>query len=126
MFRGKEKTKGFTLIECVIAMVLVMTGFVAIFALLTTCLKTETISRELAVANSLTRSKIEELKNSRRTAGGSLTSNTSGYFDNPSSRYTRRWQIVADSMGTHTVTVMILPNEARTLLPEVKLTTRMH
>lgn len=125
MFSGKEKTKGFTLIECVIAMVLVMIGFVAIFGLLTACLKTESISRELAVANSLTRSKIEELKNSQRTTGGSLTGNASGYFDNPNSRYTRRWQIVADSMGTHTVTVLILPNEAGALLPEVKLITRM-
>lgn len=125
MFRAEEKTKGFTLIECVIAMVLVMTGFVAIFALLTACLKTESISRELAVANSLTRSKIEELKNSQRVAGGSLTSNASGYFDNPNSRYTRRWQIVADAMGTQTVTVRILPNETGALLPEVKLTTRM-
>ena len=121
----KRNTEGFTLIECVIAVVLVMVGFAAIFSLLTACLRTEMISRELAAANSLSRSKIEELKNSTRSAGGSLTGNVTGYFDNPNSRYTRRWQISTDSVGTQTVTVAVLPKDAGTLLPEVKLTTRM-
>jgi prepilin-type N-terminal cleavage/methylation domain-containing protein len=124
MYR-EEKTKGFTLIECVIAMIIVMVGFTAIFSLLTACLKTEVVSRELATANSLTRSKIEELKNSQRSAGGSLSSDVTGFFDTPNSRYTRRWQITADSFGTQVVTVAIVPKQPGTVLPEVKLTTRM-
>ncbi|HSK71245.1 MAG TPA: prepilin-type N-terminal cleavage/methylation domain-containing protein [Pyrinomonadaceae bacterium] len=122
---AERNIKGFTLIECVIAVVLVMIGFTAIFSLLTACLRTEVTSRELAAANSLSRLKIEELKNSTRSAGGSLTGNVTGFFDSPNTKYTRRWQISADSMGTQTVTVAVLPKEAGALLPEVRLVTRM-
>ena len=121
-----ENTKGFTLVECVIAIVLVTIGLAAVFSLLTVCLRTEVISRELGVANSLSRSKIEELKNSTRVVGGNLTANVAGYYDNPNLKYTRRWQISADSMQTQTVTVVMIPNTAGARLPEVKLTTRMN
>ena len=121
----ERNTKGFTLIECVIAMVLVVTGFMAVFSLLTACLKTEVISRDLGRANSFSRSKIEELKNTKRTPGGGLTSDVTGYFDNPTSDYTRRWQISADSMGTQTITVIMLPTIKGAIMPEVRLTTRM-
>ncbi|HXG85498.1 MAG TPA: prepilin-type N-terminal cleavage/methylation domain-containing protein [Pyrinomonadaceae bacterium] len=123
---AKKNTNGFTLIECVIAMVLVVTGFMAIFSLLTICLRTEVISRELTTGNSLARLKIEELKNLPRPSGGSLTNDVTNYFDQPNSRYTRRWQISTDSMGTQTVVVIMTPNTSSTLLPEVRLTTRMN
>jgi type II secretory pathway pseudopilin PulG len=122
----ERNTNGFTLVECVIALVLVMIGFAAIFSLLTACLKTEVISRDLGRANSFSRSKIEELKNSNRTPGGSLTSNVEGYFDNPTPDYTRRWQISADSMGTESLTVVVSPSIKGALMPEVRLTTRMY
>jgi len=124
--RGKTDTKGFTIIECVIAMVLVVVGFMAIFSLLTVCIRTEVISRELSAANSLARLKMEELKNSPRSSGGSLTSDATNYFDNPTFRYTRRWQISADSMGSQTVVVLMTPNSSGVILPEVRLTTRMN
>jgi len=123
---GKENSKGFTLIECVIAMVLVVVGFMAVFSLLTICLRTEVIAREMTTANSLARLKVEELKNSARNPGGSLTANTTNYFDNPSSRYTRRWQVSTDSIGTQTVTVLMTPNNSGVILPEIRLITRMN
>ena len=122
---GKTNIKGFTIIECVIAMVLVVAGFTAVFSLLTVCVRTEVISRELSAANSLARLKMEELKNSARSPGGSLTSNAANYFDAPNFRYTRRWQIAADSMGTQTVTVLMTPNASSVILPEVRVITRM-
>jgi prepilin-type N-terminal cleavage/methylation domain-containing protein len=121
-----KNTKGFTLVECVIAIVLVTIGLASIFALLTACLRTEAVSRELGTANSLSRAKIEELKNSARLSGGSLTSNVTGYYDTPNPKYTRRWQISTDAMGTQTVTVAMIPLTPGALLPEVKLTTRMN
>ncbi len=124
---GKEtNTEGFTLIECLIAMVLVVAGFSAVFSLLTVCVRTEVISRELTVANSLSRLKMEELKNSPRSSGGSLTNDVANYFDKPNPRYTRRWQISADPMGTQTVVVLMIPAASGILLPEVRLTTRMY
>ena len=122
----RENKGGFTLIECVIAIVLVTIGMAAVFSLLTACVKTEVVSREMGTVNSLTRAKIEELKNSERNVGGSLTSNVTGYFDNPSAKYVRRWQVSADAMGTQTVTVVMIPTAPGNVLPEVKLTTRMN
>jgi Tfp pilus assembly protein PilV len=122
----KTNTKGFTIIECVIAMVLVVAGFTAVFSLLTVCIRTEVISRELSTANSLARLKMEELKNSARTPGGSLTSDAASYFDKPNFRYTRRWQISADSMGSQTVVVLMKPNTSGVVLPEIRLITRMN
>jgi prepilin-type N-terminal cleavage/methylation domain-containing protein len=121
----ENDTNGFTLIECVIAMVLTLIGLSAVLSLLAFCLRTEVFSRELATANSLARLKIEELANSPRTSGGSLTTNSTGYFDNPNTRYIRRWQISNDPVGTQTVVVVMMPNASETALSEVRLTTKM-
>jgi len=122
----KEKnTEGFTLIECIIAMVLTLIGLSAVLGLLTVCVRTEVFSREMAIANSLARSKIEQLANSTRTPGGNLTTNAFGYSDNPNSNYIRRWQITNDTMGTQTVVVAMIPNAPGVALSDVRLTTRM-
>lgn len=121
-------SSGFTLIECVIAMVIALVGLMAVYSLVVLSIQTQTVSRELAVANSLARSKIEELRNSApRASGGSLTSNVDGFYDAPpGSDYLRRWQISEDLAGTQIVTVATVPSRAQSLpLPEVKVTTRM-
>jgi Tfp pilus assembly protein PilV len=124
--KQKTNTKGFTIIECVIAMILTVTGFMAVFSLLAVCVRTEVIAREMTAANALSRLKMEELKNSARTSGGSLTNDVANYFDNPNPRYKRRWQISTDSMGTQTVVVLMVPNASSTPLSEVRLITRMN
>ncbi len=121
----EKKTKGFTLIECVIALVIGMIGFTGVFSLLAVCVRTEITSNEMATANALARAKIEDLKNSTRTVGGSLTSNTTNYFDTPNTNYVRRWQITTDSMGTQTVTVALIPTQTVANLSRVNITTRM-
>jgi prepilin-type N-terminal cleavage/methylation domain-containing protein len=121
----QSKQSGFTLIECVIAIVLILVGLLAVFSLVVYSVKTQSMSRDLVTANSLARQKIEELKNATRTAGGSLTANTNGYYDNPSSSFIRRWQISSDSVGTQTVSVTVVPSIPNTLMPEVALTTKM-
>jgi prepilin-type N-terminal cleavage/methylation domain-containing protein len=121
----QSEQSGFTLIECVIAIVLILVGLLAVFSLVVYSVKTQSMSRDLVTANSLARQKIEELKNATRTAGGSLTANINGYYDNPSSSFIRRWQISSDSVGTQTVSVTVVPSIPNTLMPEVALTTKM-
>lgn len=113
------------MVECVIAMVIALIGLMAVYSLVVFSIRLQTISRDLAIANSFARAKTEELRNSAQTVGGSLTSNATGYYDSPSGKFTRRWQISNDPMNTRTVTVILLPNTAGTLQPEVKLATRM-
>ena len=120
-----KKEQGFSLVECVIAMVLLTVGFMGICGLLTTCVKQETLSTNLATANSLARSKMEELKVVTRTVGGSLTSDVSGYSDSPTSSVTRRWQIASDVASTQVVTVTVLQVNQGAAVPQVQITTRM-
>lgn len=120
-----KKSSGFTLIECVIAMVVSLVGLAGAYTLIVSSIRTEVFARDLATYNSLARAKTEEIKNTPRTSGGSLTANVNGYYDSPTAAYTRRWQISDDPMGTKTVKVTIVPNAAGTLLPQVEITTRM-
>ena len=121
----KNLTNGFTLIECVIAMVVALVGLLAIYTLILMAVQTQTVSRDLEIANSFARAKVEELENSTRTAGGDLNANAVGYFDNPSAQYVRRWQVSDDTMGTQTVSVRLVPNRPDMRLPESLLVTRM-
>jgi prepilin-type N-terminal cleavage/methylation domain-containing protein len=117
---------GFTLIECVIAMVVGLVGLLAIYTLIFTSVQIQTFSRNLSVANSFARAKVEELKNSSRTTGGNLDANTSGYFDLPSAKYIRRWQITNDPMGTQTVQVRVIQSDSGPFIVETNLVTRMN
>ena len=122
---AKREQSGFTLIECVIAIVLILVGLLAVYSLVVYSVQTQKMSSDLIKANSLARQKVEELRNSTRAAGGSLTSNTTNYFDAPSSDFFRRWQITSDSIGTQTVSVTVVPSVSSTLQPQVLITTKM-
>jgi prepilin-type N-terminal cleavage/methylation domain-containing protein len=122
---AKREQSGFTLIECVIAIVLILVGLLAVYSLVVYSVQTQKMSSDLIKANSLARQKVEELRNTTRAAGGSLTSNTTNYFDTPSSEYVRRWQITADSIGTQTISVTVVPAVSSTLQAQVLITTKM-
>jgi prepilin-type N-terminal cleavage/methylation domain-containing protein len=121
----KKESKGYTLIECVIAMVVSLVGLLAIYSLVFTSVRIQILSREMSLTNSYAREKVEELKNSSRVVGGGVDSNVLGYFDTPSPKYVRRWQISGDTVGTQTVTVRVLPTVTDTLMPDATLVTRM-
>lgn len=119
-----DRERGFTLIECIIAMVITVVGLLAVLTLIAYAAKIYTISGDLAIANSLAKDKIEELQNKSQSTGGDLTNNTTGYFDQPTSKFIRRWLITTDSMGTRTLSVTVIPAYPGVLLPEVTLKTK--
>ena len=120
----RDQERGFTLIECIVAMVITVVGLLAVLTLIAYATKIYTMSGDLAIANSLAKDKIEELQNKSQSTGGNLTNNTTDYFDQPNSKFIRRWQITADSMGTRTLSVTVMPAYPGVLLPEVNLRTR--
>lgn len=120
----KKTERGFTLIECIVAMVVTVVGLLATLSLIAYAVRSYTVSGDLAIANSLAKAKIEELRNLSQTPGGNLTTNTAGYFDQPTSKFIRRWQITSDSMGTQTLSVGMFPAYPGVLLPEVNVKTR--
>jgi prepilin-type N-terminal cleavage/methylation domain-containing protein len=122
--RKKAANGGFTLIECIIAMLVTVIGLLGALTLISYAIRNYTVSSDLAIANSLAKAKIEELRNFSQSPGGNLTANAAGYYDEPSSKFVRRWQITADSQGTQTLSVKINPVNSGFLLPEVNLTTK--
>lgn len=120
----KKDERGFTLIECIIAMLVTVIGLLGALTMIAFAVKNFTVSSDLAIANSLAKAKIEELRNISQAPGGNLANNTTGYFDQPTNKFIRRWQITTDSMGTETVSVGVIPAYPGLLLPEVNLRTR--
>jgi prepilin-type N-terminal cleavage/methylation domain-containing protein len=124
--------RGFSLVECLVAMVITTVGLLASAQLIVVGVRLQTESRDVSAANSFARAKIEELANysptaAQRARGGSLTSNTANYNDVPDARYTRRWLIEtspADAgvpTGTQRITVVIVPKQPGLRLPPVKV-----
>lgn len=125
-----KNNHGFTLIECLIAMVVTTIGLLAVAGLMTVGLRLQVESGDALRANELAKAKIEELENydptaSQRTRGGSLTSNVTNYNDSPDSRYQRRWLIETyptDSnvpSGTQKISVTVIPTRSDVRLPTV-------
>jgi len=125
------KQGGFTLIECLIAMVITLVGLLAVAELMVVGVRLQTESRDATAATALARAKIEELQNYapaavQRVRGGSLTTNVLNYNDAPDARFQRRWLIETNPTdagvpsGTQRITVVIVANQG-VRIPPVQL-----
>jgi prepilin-type N-terminal cleavage/methylation domain-containing protein len=123
---ANDNERGFTLIEALIAMVILTVALVSMAELMAVTLRMQMLGKNGTAAIRLAQSKIDELVavdfdavGSVVATGGSLTTNTAGYFDTPvDSGFTRRWQITAITGETRvrTLTVRLIPvaNDRRT------------
>lgn len=127
-----KKQNGFTLIECLVAMVITTIGLLAAAGLVGVGIRLQTESRDAIAANALARAKVEELQNyppnaAQRARGGSLTTNVTGYNDSTDTRFRRRWLVETRPLdagvpaGTQRVTVVVVPNTQGVRLPSVEL-----
>ena len=123
--------RGFTLIEVLIAMVIMTIALVAMAELMAITLRIQMLGRNETAAVRLVQSKIDQLVavsfgDASVAVGGSLTSNVTNYSDTETPGYTRRWQIAAMAGETRvrTLTVAVIPDvkDNRTTRP-VQLTT---
>ena len=123
--------RGFTLIEVLIAMVIMTIALVAMAELMAITLRIQMLGRNETAAVRLVQSKIDQLvavdfTDAIVAVGGSLTSNVTNYSDTDTPGYTRRWQIAAMAGETRvrTLTVAVIPDvkDNRTTRP-VQLTT---
>src|SRR3984957_5580042 len=85
--RKSLRGSGFTLIETMIALLVLTIGLVGTAALMTTTVSTTARSHLMSTAAMLASEKLEDLDRFDKIdtpvqAGGSLVANTSGYFDN--------------------------------------------
>jgi prepilin-type N-terminal cleavage/methylation domain-containing protein len=116
--------RGFTLIELMVAIVLITVGLIGSAALMATSLRYQrgASSREEMLA--LAEAKLDELRSyqnatvasglrAKLAVGGSLTSAVTDYNDNPTSptgkAYVRRWEITNGTVRTRSVQVRVTP-----------------
>jgi Tfp pilus assembly protein PilV len=122
---NKRAQAGVSIIECLIASVILVTGLVAVIGLMIRAVQMETYVRDQNLANASVRAKVEELKNlppshPQRQVGGSLTSDVADYNDTVPSApgFTRRWTVAPGPVpGTQTVTVTVVATDASIRLP---------
>lgn len=111
--REKNNNAGFSLIECVFAIVILTVGLLAVAALASVAVKRETFAYKTSETSTLAASKIEEIKAGNLLVGGSLASDVTGYSDVPNFEYSRRWQISDGPSGTKQVTVVVFPQVSK-------------
>src|SRR5580658_2597521 len=85
----KSRERGFSLIEAVIAMVILTVGVVGVAAAIGSAVKTTDNSKYSNIASTLATEKLEDLNrwpsnDAHVAAGGSLAADTAGYFDDVS------------------------------------------
>jgi prepilin-type N-terminal cleavage/methylation domain-containing protein len=122
-----KKEHGFTLIECMIAMLIFVVGGLAMAGLLAQGIRLSTESRTASLANAVARAKIEELRvtprtNAQRTAGGNLTSDVANHFDTPAgTTFRRRWTVANGPAGTQDITIAVTMTNTTIRLPATQV-----
>ena len=113
--------RGFTLIEVLIAMVILTVTLVSMAELMAITLRMQQLGRNQTSATRLAQDKIDELMSQNFTfaqlaVGGSLTADQANHFDVPNPQYRRRWlveNVPADpgvaADKTRRVTVRVIP-----------------
>ena len=102
--------RGFTLIEVLIAMVVLTVALVSLAELMAITLRLQQVGRNQTAAVRLAQDKIDELMsanftNAQLSPGGSLTADVANHFDAPAlagggnSIYNRRWTVTALNFG---------------------------
>lgn len=90
--------KGFTLIEIMIAMFILVVGLLGVAGVATTVINGNVFSKGLTTATTLAQDKMEELKNTKY-------SNIASGSDTQESIYTRTWTSTSDSPATGMKTI---------------------
>lgn len=127
--------RGFTLVEALVAAVVLTIGLVAVAELLAVSLRMHMLGRESTRATRLAQDKFEELMkvnfsthpSIQINAANTLDADVANYFDAPTPEYTRRWQVAAGPNANwrlRTVTVRVIPTlDDRRVSDEVTITT---
>lgn len=109
--------RGFTLIEVLIAMVIMTIALVAMAELMAITLRIQMLGRNETASVRLVQSKIDQLvavnfSSATVAVGGSLSSDVTNYNDTPTAGYKRRWQIaaIAGETRVRTLTVTVIPD----------------
>ena len=122
--RRRYSEGGFSLIEVLIAMLVVTIGLVSMAQLMAVTTVVHSDARETSVSTELAQAKLDELTGlNMATAAAvqitpgspdSLEENVAGYFDQPAAGITRRWKVEAGpTTNTRLLTLRVVNARAR-------------
>ena len=127
---GARGEAGFSLVETMIASLVLTVGLVGLLQLLAVATVMHSDARHATTATLLAQAKIDELmkKNLSTSAavqeGGSISANVANYFDTPEDGITRRWLVAPGPVtGTRLLTVKVENKGGRVYGREQQLTT---
>ncbi|MBW2674403.1 MAG: prepilin-type N-terminal cleavage/methylation domain-containing protein [Deltaproteobacteria bacterium] len=95
-----DNSSGFTLVEVMIAIFILVVGLLGVAGVATTVINGNTFSKEITTATTLAQDKMEELKG---TAYASITTGS----DTQESIYTRTWTVTSNSPVTGMKTIEV-------------------
>jgi len=121
---------GVSLVETLIAAVILVFGLLAIAQLLTVSIRGHQLARNWEEASRLAVAKIEQLEKLNfatdaavqitPSSPNSLDNNVTNYFDNPTTGFTRRWKVLAGpTSNTRQVSVRLTPTTSDRNLAKV-------
>jgi Tfp pilus assembly protein PilV len=125
---------GFSLVEVLVATLLLTTAFVAMAQLLGISTVMHTDARQASNGTQLAQAKIDELMKLNLTTEAavqitgtdSLSANVADYFDQPQTGITRRWQVEAGPTAeTRLLRVRVVSAGATAYGSEIELTTML-
>ena len=115
-------SRGFTLIESMIAMIVFVAASLALVPLIVSGIVLQANSRNASRAHTLAQSKIEELRglpttNAQLAVGGSLANNNSTDHSDVSNAFDVRWVVAAGPVSTLDVSVTVVSNNTTVTVP---------
>ena len=109
-----RKARGFSLVEVLVALFLISLGLLAAAPMFIYATQGNAVGADLGTVGAVAVERMELLRSANYgvlTAGGSLTSNVSGYFDNSNPAVIVRWTVADDTVGPvtmKTITVRVV------------------
>jgi prepilin-type N-terminal cleavage/methylation domain-containing protein len=111
-----KRARGFSLVEVLVALFLISLGVLAAAPMFVYAMQGNAVGADLGTVGAVAVERMELLRSQNYgtlTAGGSLTGNVTGYFDNSNPAVTVRWTIADTTVGpvtVKTITVRALAN----------------
>jgi len=119
----RSQARGFTLVEVLLALALLFVGVIAAAPMFIFAMKETAAGADMGSVGAAAVDRMELLRASdfySLPAGGSLTSNVSGYSDASNARYTVRWQIVDNGNPATMKTISVRAFAARQAIGNAK------
>jgi len=112
----RERERGFTLVEILVSIVLIGLSLLAVAPMFVYAIKSTASSADLGSAGAKAIERMEQLRAtafSSLSAGGSLTSNVTSFFDTSDPKWVVRWTVVNDATPPTKKTITVRAQAVR-------------